>query len=179
MFNLFSDSVANFHTPNGTVIRNVPETQDTKKQPICRYRHLVTQCNQRGRHNCEQSSRSPYLNAIHGKGKGHPIRGNEGEEERYSSILSLTSALDGGGWSTPRPKTLGCKTVICACPIATYVTKEGSRSTFRRSFGHICNTLTYALWCAMGLLRDHNIKYIQRSKCWSENLNGRVRIEGK
>ena len=24
-------------------------------------------------------------------------------EWRYSSTLSLTSALDGGGWSTPRP----------------------------------------------------------------------------
>jgi hypothetical protein len=39
------------------------------------------------------------------KGKCHPITGYEGTEgeERYSSTLSLTSALDGGGWSTPRP----------------------------------------------------------------------------
>ena len=40
-----------------------------------------------------------------GKGKVHPRRGHEGPEGeyRYSSILSLTSALDGGGWSVPRP----------------------------------------------------------------------------
>ena len=40
-----------------------------------------------------------------GKGKVYPITGHEGPdgEKRYSSTLSLTSALDGGGWSTPRP----------------------------------------------------------------------------
>ena len=34
-----------------------------------------------------------------------PRTGYEGPEgeERYSSTLSLTSALDWGGWSTPRP----------------------------------------------------------------------------
>jgi hypothetical protein len=39
------------------------------------------------------------------KGKGHPRTGHEGPEEEYrcSCILSLTSALDAGGWSTPRP----------------------------------------------------------------------------
>ena len=39
------------------------------------------------------------------KGKAHPLTGHEGPEgkERYSSTLSLTSALDVGGWSTPRP----------------------------------------------------------------------------
>ena len=39
------------------------------------------------------------------KGKVHPITGKEGQEveKRYSSTLSLTSALDGGRWSTPRP----------------------------------------------------------------------------
>jgi hypothetical protein len=39
------------------------------------------------------------------KGKVHPRTGHEGPEEewRYSSTVSLTSALDGGGWSTPRP----------------------------------------------------------------------------
>ena len=37
------------------------------------------------------------------KGKFHLITGDEGpeEEERYSSILSLTSAIGGGGWLTP------------------------------------------------------------------------------
>jgi len=40
-----------------------------------------------------------------GKGKGHLVTGHEGPEgeQRYSSTLSLTSALDEGGWSTPRP----------------------------------------------------------------------------
>ena len=40
-----------------------------------------------------------------GKGKVHPRTGHEGpqREERYSSTLSLTLALDEGGWSTPRP----------------------------------------------------------------------------
>jgi hypothetical protein len=38
-----------------------------------------------------------------GKGKVHPRTGHEGPEGeyRYSSTLSLTSALDGGGWSMP------------------------------------------------------------------------------
>jgi hypothetical protein len=40
-----------------------------------------------------------------GKGKVYPRTGHEGPEGewRYSSTLSLTSALDRGGWSTPRP----------------------------------------------------------------------------
>ena len=40
-----------------------------------------------------------------GKGKVHPRTGHEGPkgEQRYSATLSLTPALDGGGWSTPRP----------------------------------------------------------------------------
>jgi hypothetical protein len=44
--------------------------------------------------------------AGHGvKGKVLPRTGHEGPEGeyRYSSTLSLTSALDVGGWSTPRP----------------------------------------------------------------------------
>jgi len=42
--------------------------------------------------------------ASKGKGKGHPIAEHEGPEEEYwyISTLSLTSAPDGGGWSTPR-----------------------------------------------------------------------------
>ena len=41
---------------------------------------------------------------IKGKGKVHPSTGHDGPKgEKYSSTLSLTSALDGGGWSTPRP----------------------------------------------------------------------------
>ena len=40
-----------------------------------------------------------------GKGKFLPITGHEGPEgeQMYSSILPSTSALDGGGWSTPHP----------------------------------------------------------------------------
>jgi hypothetical protein len=40
-----------------------------------------------------------------GKGKVHPRIGHEGPEGEYmqSSTLSLTSALDEGGWLTPRP----------------------------------------------------------------------------
>jgi hypothetical protein len=39
------------------------------------------------------------------KGKFRPVTVHEGSEReyRYSSILSLTSSLDGCGWSTPRP----------------------------------------------------------------------------
>jgi hypothetical protein len=40
-----------------------------------------------------------------GKVKVRPRRGHEYAEgeKRYSSTLSLTTALDGGVWSTPRP----------------------------------------------------------------------------
>jgi hypothetical protein len=40
-----------------------------------------------------------------GKGKGLPRTGHECPEgeQMYSSTLPSTSALDGGGWSTPRP----------------------------------------------------------------------------
>ena len=54
-----------------------------------------------------------YFTSVHetgqsdskGKGRVHPRTGHEGpeEEHRNSSTLSLTSALDRGGWSTPRP----------------------------------------------------------------------------
>jgi hypothetical protein len=39
------------------------------------------------------------------KVKFHPRRGHEGSqgEYKYYSTLSLTSALDVGGWLTPRP----------------------------------------------------------------------------
>jgi hypothetical protein len=42
---------------------------------------------------------------IKGKGKPHPRTGHQGPEGeyRYSSTFSLTSALNGGEWSTPRP----------------------------------------------------------------------------
>ena len=43
--------------------------------------------------------------SVKGKGKGHPRTGHEGPdgEQMYSSTLPSTSALDGSGWSTPRP----------------------------------------------------------------------------
>ena len=38
------------------------------------------------------------------KGKVYPVRDHEGPEVwRYSSTLSITSTLDVGGWSMPRP----------------------------------------------------------------------------
>ena len=48
-----------------------------------------------------------YIRHVKGKGKGNVLRrtghvGPEGEQ-MYSSTLPSTSALDGGGWSTPRP----------------------------------------------------------------------------
>ena len=56
---------------------------------------------------CSGEAKEPVFasvvsNAIHleGKGKGRPRTDHEGPEveERYSSTISLTSALDGGGW---------------------------------------------------------------------------------
>ena len=47
------------------------------------------------------------VRSVKGKGKSkvHPRTGHEGPEGeyRYSSTLSLTLALNQGGWSTPRP----------------------------------------------------------------------------
>jgi hypothetical protein len=51
----------------------------------------------------------PILNACantaitKGKGKAHPRTGHEGPEGSSGIALFLTSALDGGGWSEPRP----------------------------------------------------------------------------
>jgi hypothetical protein len=42
------------------------------------------------------------LSKSKGKGKVQPIASHE-DPEGHSSTLSLTSALDRGGWSTPRP----------------------------------------------------------------------------
>ena len=44
---------------------------------------------------------------------------------------------------------------------------------------YLQHTNTQHSWCTMRLLRDHNEKYIQQSNCWSENMNGRDRTEGK
>jgi len=48
-------------------------------------------------------TRSIYYRTVKGKGKAHPRTGHEGPDGEYSSTLPLTSALDGDGWSTPRP----------------------------------------------------------------------------
>ena len=60
------------------------------------------------RHGTNNYLHQPGKRLMHkgkGKGKVHPRTGHEGPEgkKRYSSILSLISALDGEGWSTPRP----------------------------------------------------------------------------
>jgi hypothetical protein len=49
--------------------------------------------------------RQNFTGYVQGKGKVLPRTGHEGPERewRYSSTLSLTSALDGGGRSTARP----------------------------------------------------------------------------
>ena len=46
--------------------------------------------------------------SLYSKSKVRPRTGQEGPEweKSYSSTLSLTSALDVGGWSTPRPGRL-------------------------------------------------------------------------
>jgi hypothetical protein len=55
----------------------------------------------------EQSSQlcPPPMLYRKSKGRVHPRIGHKGREgkERYSSTLSLTSALGGGGWAMPRP----------------------------------------------------------------------------
>ena len=55
-------------------------------------------------HHCVQSKIQVTCNGL-GEGKGHPRTGHEGpeEEKMYSSTLSLTLALDGGGWSMSHP----------------------------------------------------------------------------
>jgi hypothetical protein len=50
-------------------------------------------------------SYSLFGSQLWGMGEGQPTTDHEGTEEeyRYSYTVSATSALDGGGWSTPRP----------------------------------------------------------------------------
>ena len=57
--------------------------------------HIIT----KSEHSCHE-----HL-AYYIKGKVHPITWNEGTEGeyRYISTLSLTSAVDGSRWLTPRP----------------------------------------------------------------------------
>jgi len=64
-------------------------------------RYEVSICEIYGR----KSANGTELFPNKGKGKGHPRTGHEGPEvgKGYSFTRSLTSALDGGGWSTPRP----------------------------------------------------------------------------
>ena len=56
------------------------------------------------RNNMEDNNVSANQTAVKVKGKLNPITCYERPEGkmRYSSTLSLTSSLDGGGWSTPR-----------------------------------------------------------------------------
>ena len=57
-------------------------------------------------YNVQQEMKSENYAEGEGEGEGHPRAGREGPEGewRYSCTpFFLTSALDGGGWSTPRP----------------------------------------------------------------------------
>jgi len=58
------------------------------------------------KHLCPMSSELKGISR-RSKGKGSSRKGHAGPEveQRYRSTLSLTSALDGGGCSTPRPGT--------------------------------------------------------------------------
>jgi len=53
----------------------------------------------------DRTIRFHYGQPALGKGKIHPWTDHKGPEgeQRYNSALSLTSALNGGGWSAPRP----------------------------------------------------------------------------
>jgi hypothetical protein len=65
-------------------------------KPLAPYNYEHSKCNRK----CWS-----LTHIVKGKGKVLPKTGHEGPEGeyRYSSTLSLTLALDGGGWSTPRP----------------------------------------------------------------------------
>jgi hypothetical protein len=79
-----------------------------------------------------------------GKGKGHPITGHEGPEEySYSSTLSLTSALEGVGWSTPRPGrfTRGKEPVPIVLCRAACDTPQGTQYTHHNTETHAATTL--------------------------------------
>jgi hypothetical protein len=58
-----------------------------------------------------------------GKRKVYPTTDHEGleVEYRYSSTLSLTSALDGGGWSTPRLSCFTPRERPCVCCLGAWV----------------------------------------------------------
>jgi hypothetical protein len=47
----------------------------------------------------------PYLDKAKVKGKLYTLKCHEGPDEKksYNSTLTLTSAIGGDGWSTPRP----------------------------------------------------------------------------
>jgi hypothetical protein len=74
------NSIVRNVTPCGCICTNVSEKPTANKFRVKAVRHKLTST-------------------------VHPKRGREGPEGdyRYSSTLSLTSAIDGSGWSTPRP----------------------------------------------------------------------------
>jgi hypothetical protein len=81
-----------------------------RRQPGIRTASVYVSTTQRSRLNHPtpagdyQESITPGVD-LSSKRKVHPGTGHEGPQvkKRYSSTLSLTSALDEGGWSTPRP----------------------------------------------------------------------------
>ena len=78
---------------------NIPAVLHTDNRPTC---HLSTPCSTRTYPLPHSLSKQPATDK--GKGKVLPRTGHEGPdgEQMYSYTIPSDSALDGGGWSTPR-----------------------------------------------------------------------------
>ena len=73
-----------------------------RKIPLCLYRSIVRKAADIPCSRCASSAKIYFT--VTSKGKGHPVTFHAGTSGEYkcSSILSLASALDGGGLSAPR-----------------------------------------------------------------------------
>ena len=72
---------------------------------ICRWMRADRRCSCGFQNQCSDTAGNSKLRFCIVKGKARPRTGHEVSEggQTYSSSLSLTSALDRGGWLTPRP----------------------------------------------------------------------------
>jgi hypothetical protein len=88
----------------GTTYRSHLEGPRGDRQAVPKRRYEITRSlrNNPEERCCRKLKWSAVLTV---KGKGHDKTGHDGPEVECMcrSILSLTLALDGGGWSTPRP----------------------------------------------------------------------------